>query len=149
VDREQAFASGRRLTGFMFGHSAVVARLDDKTAEIERRGVSWLPDLWGERDGTRPVWRLEFQFRREVLGEFQLRTVDETLASVQNLWRYGSGQWLTLRLPNGDPRERRWPLDPLWRGSRRSRSRRPSAAWCASGSSRPGRSWSSGASRAT
>ncbi len=114
VDREQAFASGRRLTGFMFGRSAILARLYDKTAEIERRGVSWLPDLWGERDDGRPVWRLEFQFRREVLGEFQLRTVEETLASVQDLWRYGTGQWLTLRLPNGDPRERRWPVDPLW-----------------------------------
>jgi len=113
VEREQAFASGRRLTGFMFGRSALVARLYDKTAEIERRGTSWLPDLWGERDDARAVWRLEFQFRREVLGDFQLRAVEETLAAVQDLWRYGAGQWLSLRLPNGDPRERRWPVDPV------------------------------------
>jgi hypothetical protein len=45
LEREQAFASGRRLTGFMFGRDALVARLYDKTAEIRRRGVSWLPDL--------------------------------------------------------------------------------------------------------
>jgi len=34
VEREHAFASGRRLTGFMFGRHALVAPLYDKTAEI-------------------------------------------------------------------------------------------------------------------
>jgi hypothetical protein len=114
VEREQAFASGRRLTGFMWGRNAIVARLYDKMAEIERRGTSWLPDLWGERDTDRPVWRLEFQFRREVLVEFGLRTVDEVLAGTQDLWRYGTTEWLTLRTPTADARERRWPVDPLW-----------------------------------
>jgi hypothetical protein len=115
VEREQVFASGRRLTGFMWGRAAIVARLYDKTAEIERRGTSWLPDLWAERDTDRPVWRLEFQFRRDVLVEFGLRTVDEVLAGAQDLWRYGTTDWLTLRTPTEDARERRWPVDPLWR----------------------------------
>jgi hypothetical protein len=53
VERELTFASGRRLTGFMFGRDALVARLYDKTAEIALRGVTWLHDLWGERDGGR------------------------------------------------------------------------------------------------
>ena len=61
---------------------ALVARLYDKTAEIRKHGVSWLPDLWGE-DFTpgSTVWRLEFQFRREALTEFHFRTVDEVVAS--------------------------------------------------------------------
>jgi len=115
VDREQAFATGRRLTGFMFGRDALVARLYDKTVEIAQRGVTWLRDLWGERDREEPVWRLELQYRRPVLVEFGLRTVDEVLAGVQDLWRYGAGEWLTLRTPTADPRPHRWPVDPVWR----------------------------------
>src|SRR5256885_3464286 len=91
VDREQAFATGRRLTGFMFGRDALVARPYAKTVEIALRGVTWLPDLWGEHDGETPVWRLEFQYRRPGLVEFGLRSVDDVLAGVQDLWRYGAG----------------------------------------------------------
>jgi hypothetical protein len=32
VEREHTFATGRRLSGFMFGRDALVARLYDKTA---------------------------------------------------------------------------------------------------------------------
>lgn len=46
-DNRQVFQSGSRLSGFMFGKGALVGRIYDKTAEIRRHGVSWLPDLWG------------------------------------------------------------------------------------------------------
>ncbi len=114
VEREHAFATGRRLTGFMFGRDALVARLYDKTVEIAQRGVTWLHDLWGERDREAPVWRLEFQYRRPVLVEFGLRSVGEVVAGVQDLWRYGAEEWLTLRTPTADPRPHRWPVDPTW-----------------------------------
>jgi hypothetical protein len=114
TERDQAFAWGRRLTGFMFGRDAVVARLYDKTAEIRRQGVSWLPDLWRDADEAQPVWRLEFQFRRPVLVEFHLRSVDEVLAGLQDLWRYATASWLSFRTPTRDRRERRWPVDPFW-----------------------------------
>ncbi len=114
-DNRQVFQSGTKLAGFMFGKDALVARIYDKTAEIKKQGVSWLPDLWGEdfEPGT-PVWRVEFQFRREALADFQTKTVDDVIASVQDLWHYGSVKWLTLRIPTGDQRRRRWPLDPAW-----------------------------------
>lgn len=114
-DNRQVFQSGSRLSGFMFGRDALVARIYDKTAQIRKDGISWLPDLWGENfDPGAPVWRVEFQFRREAIADFQARTVDEVIASVQDVWRYGSVKWLTLRLPTGDPRRRRWRLDPAW-----------------------------------
>jgi hypothetical protein len=107
--------SGSRLDGFQFGKDALVARLYDKTAEIRKHGVSWLPDLWGEdfSPGS-TVWRLEFQFRREALTEFHFRTVDEVVGSVQDLWHYGTLRWLSLHVPTKDRRRRRWPLDPVW-----------------------------------
>ena len=111
----QMFQSGSRLDGFQFGKDALLARLYDKTAEIRKHGVSWLPDLWGEDfDPGSPVWRLEFQFRREALTEFHFKTVDEVIASVQDLWHYGTVRWLSLRIPTKDRRRRRWPLDPAW-----------------------------------
>lgn len=113
-DREM-FQSGSQLEGFQFGKGDLVARLYDKTAEIRKHGVSWLPDLWGrEYAAGSTVWRLEFQFRRAVLTDFHFKTVDEVVASVQDLWHYGTVTWLSLRIPTRDPRRRRWPLDPAW-----------------------------------
>jgi hypothetical protein len=70
-EHNEAFTTGDRLTGLMFGRDALVARLYDKSQEIRQRGVSWLPDLWGVDGRSEPAWRLEFQFRRKVLIEFQ------------------------------------------------------------------------------
>jgi hypothetical protein len=111
----EAFQSGHRLTGFRFGMGgALMVRVYDKTIEIGRRGQAWLPDLWGERASDHPVWRIEAQFKRAVLVEFELRTLDETLGRIQDLWRYVTGTWLTYRRPTPDARERRWPVDPVW-----------------------------------
>ena len=57
---------------------------------------------------------MEFQFRREALADFQTKSVDEVIASVQDFWHYGTAKWLSLRIPTGDPRRRRWRLDPAW-----------------------------------
>lgn len=114
--RDRFWALGRKLTGFAFGQrgAAVYCRVYDKTTEIRRRGLSWLPDLWGDREADAPVWRVEFELRRPVLVQHGLRAVDEVLAGVQDLWRYCTRTWLTYRAPVGDARERRWPVDPVW-----------------------------------
>src|SRR5262249_40532018 len=51
---------------------------------------------------------------RAVLAEFKLAGVDEVVASVQDLWRYGTGEWMSLRLPTNHSVRRRWPVDPIW-----------------------------------
>lgn len=114
-ENRQVFQSGTKLAGFMFGKDAMVARIYDKTAQVRKQGLSWLPDLWGEGyDPSLPVWRVEFQFRREALADFQTKTVDEVIASVQDFWHYATANWLSLRVPTGDARRRRWPVDPAW-----------------------------------
>lgn len=113
-ERQEAYLSGARLTGFMFGKAALVGRIYDKTVEIQRHGVSWLPDLWGTDGRREPVWRIEFQYRREALTDFNLRGIDDVLASLQDLWRYATVEWLSLRKPTSDRRQRRWPVDPIW-----------------------------------
>jgi hypothetical protein len=113
-ERQQTYMTGSRLTGFMFGKDVLVGRIYDKTVEIRRRGLSWLPDLWGADGQDDPIWRLEFQYRRAALVEFNLRTVGDVLAAAQDLWRYATEEWLTLRTPTSDRRQRRWPVDPVW-----------------------------------
>jgi hypothetical protein len=120
-ENQQAFAVGSRLSGFMIGRDALVARLYDKTAEIQKRGLGWLPDLWGTDGRDQAVWRLEFQYRRAALAEFNLKRVDDVVASVQDLWRYATEVWLSLRLPTRHSLTRRWPVDPLWEEIRRIR----------------------------
>jgi hypothetical protein len=112
---DQVFAMGRRVTGFVFGTgSSLLCRIYDKTKEIQRRNERWLVDLWGEPVAEEPVWRVEFQIRRPVLVDHGLRTVDEAIDGLQDLWRYCTHRWLTYRAPRPDARERRWPLDPVW-----------------------------------
>jgi hypothetical protein len=64
------YYSGRLFTGFGWGAGAVVARLYLKTREIVKTGKMWMVPIW-QRGGYRggPVWRLEFQLRRELLKE--------------------------------------------------------------------------------
>lgn len=114
---ERFWLLGRDLTGLDVGKrgGAIYARVYLKSTEIRRRGLSWLPELWGEERTDEPVWRVEFEIRRPLLVECGLRSVDDVLAGQQDLWRYATEEWLTYRTPQADLRVRRWPVDPVWR----------------------------------
>lgn len=83
---------------------------------IESGRADLLP-LWavvGWNSGE-PIWRVEFQFRREVLAQHGLVSLDSVLANLNGLWSYASTEWLRLTIPNPDDQTRsRWPLHPLW-----------------------------------
>ena len=105
---------GRQFTGFTFGRDAIVARLYDKGAEIAHSGKDWMRTVWGDRlDQLRPVWRLEFQLRREVLAECSLQEPEVVVQKRQDLWTYAT-QWLSLRSPQPGERRTRWPLASSW-----------------------------------
>lgn len=109
----QMHDSGRRLSGFTFGRGDLMARIYDKTLELSVRGQSWPELLWDGRDEDRPVWRIEFQFRRKALGEFSIRTETDLLASRQDLWNYGM-TWLSLRRSGRHHDPSRWPEANAW-----------------------------------
>ncbi len=105
---------GRHFTGFTFGRDAVVARLYDKGLEIGHSGKGWMHEVWGDRlDPSVPVWRLEFQLRREVLAECSLTTPEDVVAQRQSLWAYGM-RWLSLRDPTPGVTRTRWPVTDVW-----------------------------------
>jgi hypothetical protein len=58
-------------------------------AEPSSRSSSW--------PGWKTVHRLEFEFGREALVEFDLNTPDQVLAAAGDLWAYATGDWLTYR----------------------------------------------------
>jgi hypothetical protein len=105
---------GRRFTGFTFGRDAMVARLYDKGLEIAHSGKAWMREVWANRlDPSAPVWRLEFQLRREVLAECSLSEPQDVLAQRQSLWAYAM-QWLSLREPTLGATRTRWPVADVW-----------------------------------
>jgi hypothetical protein len=111
----EVWASGRRTTGFRFGRGGVIGRIYDKSIEVEVSGKGWMWDVWGpDVDRDLPIWRVEFECKREFLHSYQFVGVDDTLAALQDLWLYLTDDWLSLRSRTRDQRERRWPVDPIW-----------------------------------
>jgi len=105
---------GRHFTGFTFGRDAMVARLYDKSLEIAHSGKDWMHEVWGDLlDRPAPVWRLEFQLRRQVLAECSLTKPEEVLDQRQSLWAYAM-QWLSLREPIAGAPRTRWPVADAW-----------------------------------
>jgi hypothetical protein len=109
----------------MFGRGDLAARLYDKTLEIQHSGKPWFRQVWARSpayDPSAPVWRLEFQVKREALRDMRAKPVDgepfaidtwsDGLAHARALWRYLSSRWLALRLPRtGKTRQR---VAPEW-----------------------------------
>lgn len=112
------YAEDKTFTGWTVGAGGVVmARLYNKLIEIAKSGKVYLPGLWHEAgwDGTRPVWRLEFEFKRELLAQMNLNSVGAVLNGRAGLWSYATTEWLRLAIPSGsDATRSRWPIHPLW-----------------------------------
>lgn len=110
--------NGQTFTGFSFGLGGdISARLYNKTEEIKKSKKDYLKPLWIENgwDEQQDVWRLEFQFKRKVLSEHQITSVDDLLNRLGSLWIYATTQWLKLTTPSlTDDTKSRWPMHPLW-----------------------------------
>jgi hypothetical protein len=106
------------FTGLEFGRrttKTVMARIYDKTHEIDRKGLDWWPTIWGDRfDPSRPVTRIEFEFGRQGLSEYRVDTPNEGIESAGRLWRSVSSDWLSYRSPTSDGTKSRWPVAPEW-----------------------------------
>jgi len=107
-----------RFSGWSIGSGgSIVCRLYDKTLELQRKPREYLTALWRETgwDGSTPVWRLEFQFRRAPLKELGINSPEDLPAVLAALWRYAMTEWLRLTEPSvGDQSRSRWPTHPLW-----------------------------------
>lgn len=105
-------------TGFVFGRGGnIVCRFYDKTEEIKKSGKEYLKVLWSQEgwDPGETVHRLEFQLRGDGLRQFGISEVERLLEQCAGLWRYCTGYWLKLVVPNPEDDTRsRWPVHPVW-----------------------------------
>lgn len=112
------YSEGAIFTGWMIGAGGVIScRLYDKTQEIKKSRKDYLKGLWAEAgwDGELRVWRLEFQYRRELLDQLGVVKLDSVLRHLNGLWSYATTEWLRLSLPDlADHNRSRWPIHPLW-----------------------------------
>jgi hypothetical protein len=93
--------------------AALVARIYDKTLESAATGKTWPELLWNGRDPDQPVWRVEFQFRRPVLGAMGLTGMGDVIGHRQGLWDFGT-RWLSLRAEARDSNRGRRPVATQW-----------------------------------
>ena len=113
-----AYAIDNHFTGWSIGLGGVVAaRLYDKIYEIVKSNKDYLIPLWkagGWLEGE-PIWRLEFEFKRQMLVQKDLAKLTDVLANLNGLWSYATTEWLKLTIPNLDDQTRsRWAIHPMW-----------------------------------
>jgi hypothetical protein len=104
---------GNQVSGFRFGRGAVVCRTYNKTLEQTVHKDTGASQLWRGFDPDVPVWRVEYQFRRQALTELGAASDAGVLTARQALWLYGI-EWLSLRERSAHLKPSRWPEDPVW-----------------------------------
>jgi hypothetical protein len=118
ADAMGQYAEGNKFTGWCIGTGGpIMMRLYDKNLEIEKSGSQYVRTLWdagGWKDGE-PVWRLEFEFKKETLSKFGLDRFTSVMDQLNGLWTYAMDDWLRLCIPNPEDQTRsRWPVHPVW-----------------------------------
>jgi len=120
----ETYEADGELTGFSFGRrktGTIVARIYDKTLDVERKVSDFWLDVWGGRfDRSEPVFRVEFELARTALREYGLDTLDDVLEAVPALWSSVTSEWLTYRSPSADQTRARWPVAPEWQAVQRA-----------------------------
>jgi hypothetical protein len=113
------------FTGFVLGKRAsktLSGRIYDKTVEMRRSGAAYWEDMWGAQyESTEPVLRVEFEFGREILGQFGVSSPEEAIEAAGGLWMYATSEWLSLRSPTSDQTRTRWPIASEWLAVQRAR----------------------------
>jgi hypothetical protein len=98
------------LHSVMIGTNPLGLRIYDKRYQIAVEG-GFADQFWNGYLG--PVTRVEFEFWTKRLKAFGVRSFDEVLGSIGDLWRYGTSTFVELRVPSERP-EASWPLSPAW-----------------------------------
>lgn len=115
-----AYSRQGSFSGWVIGAGGPIsARLYDKTLEIhQKKHKAYLLELYHLAGMNRdlPVWRLEFQLKRDVLEQLSVRSFASLLRHQGGVWQYATHEWLRLTEPlSGDGNRGRWPTHSLWR----------------------------------
>ena len=110
-------AIGLKHTGYQLGTGDIVARVYDKIHEINVSKKDWMKTVWARNNWLEdePVTRVEFQFRRNALKDFNINSIKSLIDTLPDLWHYATCKWFTMRNRNPlDSNHRRWALSEFW-----------------------------------
>lgn len=102
---------------FYFGQGDKMLRVYDKSRQaVARNKPFWFAvfDECESYDHTLPVWRCECQVRRQLLRELGVATSESLFRNGPEAVFDWVMHWAELRVPNGDKKTTRWPVDPRW-----------------------------------
>lgn len=117
AQKTHKYWNGDIFTGWTIGQGGdILARLYDKTVEIEKSRKDYLREIWEKQgwDTYQRIWRLEFQLRREFLKQMSINTFLEMHEKINDLWSYCTRDWLRLAIPEHTENRTRWKTNPLW-----------------------------------
>jgi len=83
-------------TGVKFGKGDICLRVYDKVFEIKRNNSkqSLFASVWGQDEyNDLPVTRIEFQYRKPVLRQFKIVSLEDLYRKASGLWAYSTYQW--------------------------------------------------------
>ncbi len=95
---------------FRAGVFPFLCRIYDKRREVAKKG-GFAPAFWGDFAG--PVTRVEFEIGSQRLRRFAVRSIPDVLASVGDVWRHGTTNYIALREPTADSPET-WRTSEVW-----------------------------------
>jgi hypothetical protein len=121
VTRARTFSRytvSRQFSGWSIAAgSDLSARLYNKLLELEKSKKDYFLQIWSDLgwDGIQDVWRLESQYRRDVLRQLGVTDIHDLLRLLGGLWQYFAHEWLRLTCPDpSDTTQTRWPIHPMW-----------------------------------
>ncbi|BBO18500.1 conserved hypothetical protein [Candidatus Brocadia pituitae] len=117
AQKTHKYWNGDIFTGWTIGQGGdILARLYDKTVEIEKSRKDYLREIWEKQgwDTFQRVWRLEFQLRRELLGQMKINTYSSLMEKINDMWKYCTRDWLRLAIKETTINRTRWKTNPLW-----------------------------------
>lgn len=112
----EEYASCKRNTGYKIGLGALIARIYDKSLEINVTQKEWFKNIWLDNgwNGESTIVRVEFQARRNFLKKISVDSFSSLCERMADMWRYYTHEWLTIRVPCGDSHRNRWPISEWW-----------------------------------
>lgn len=109
--------TGTKCVGWEIGIGGnIYCRPYNKTSETSKTGKAYFKEIWtraGWIEGQ-PVWRVEFQLRKEPLKQLSIHSVADLVSSLNDVWRYCTYKWLRLAVDDGTKNRSRWETHPLW-----------------------------------
>jgi len=117
ISRHHWITRAKRISQYVERNAFTGWSLGLKGAEILVSNKPYMRELWMDCgwDGASPVWRLEFEVKREALAQFAVDSFDIRRLCA-GLWDHLTHSWLRLAIPSGsDDTRSRWETHPLWR----------------------------------